>query len=170
MYDPAAQSQEGPSAWTGELGNDMSDPDPPASEGMSCPFCLGELESEARKCRHCGEWIARACVRCGTSLRGEWAARGYCVECEGKGQSLVTRKSGLVLAEPKSRSVAALTAFFLGGLGTHRFYLGDAFAGIFYLIFCWTLIPSVIGMIEGVRFAVMDEHEFHLRYSGEPLE
>lgn len=169
MYDTAAQSEEGPSA-AGEPTDEISNPGPPAGETVSCPSCLGELDADARKCRHCGEWVARACVRCGTSLRGEWAARGICVECEGKGRSLVQRKSGLVLAEPKSRSVAALTAFFLGGLGTHRFYLGDAFAGIFYLFFCWTLIPSVIGMIEGIRFAMMDEDEFHLRYSGDPLE
>lgn len=146
----------------------------PGSVGVTvreCPLCLGGLPDGAQKCRHCGEWVARPCSRCGTSLRGEWAARGVCVECEGKKSgSLVKHHSGLVAAEPRSKSVAALTSFFLGGLGSHRFYLGDPFTGLFYLIFCWTFIPSFIGMVEGIRLAVMDDEEFHRRYSGQPLE
>lgn len=23
----------------------------------SCPFCFGEIHTEARKCKHCGEWV-----------------------------------------------------------------------------------------------------------------
>lgn len=23
----------------------------------TCPLCLGEISAEARKCRHCGEWV-----------------------------------------------------------------------------------------------------------------
>lgn len=144
--------------------------DPGATGITDCPFCLGSVGDRAKKCRHCGEWVARPCTRCGTSLRGEWAARGICAECEAKGKSLVKRKSGLVVTEPKNKSVAALSAFFLGGLGTHRFYLGDPFSGLFYLLFCWTMIPTVIGVVEGIRFATMDDEEFHLRHSGEPLE
>ena len=144
---------------------------PPREVTRECPLCLSTLAETAQKCRHCGEWVARPCRRCGTSLRGEWAARGVCVECEGKkDRALVKHTTGLVAAPPKNKSVAALTSFFLGGFGSHRFYLGDPFTGLFYLIFCWTLIPSVIGMVEGVRLAVMDDEEFHRRYSGAPLE
>jgi len=25
-----------------------------------CPYCLAELEEEAAKCRHCGEWVKEA--------------------------------------------------------------------------------------------------------------
>jgi hypothetical protein len=24
----------------------------------ACPFCLGEIAAEARKCKHCGEWVS----------------------------------------------------------------------------------------------------------------
>lgn len=39
-------------------------------------------------------------------------------------------------------------AFFLGGLGVHKFYAGKIGAGIVYLLFCWTAIPSIIAFIE----------------------
>lgn len=35
----------------------------------------------------------------------------------------------------KNRYVAAILAFFLGGLGVHKFYLGK-WTGIFYLVLC----------------------------------
>lgn len=24
---------------------------------VACPFCKGEIDAGARKCRHCGEWV-----------------------------------------------------------------------------------------------------------------
>ncbi len=47
----------------------------------------------------------------------------------------------------KSKSTAALLAFFLGGLGIHRFYLGQNGVGILYLLFCWTFIPAFIAFL-----------------------
>lgn len=42
----------------------------------------------------------------------------------------------------------ALLAFFLGGIGAHKFYAGKIGTGILYLIFAWTFIPSIIAFIE----------------------
>ncbi|RKO71209.1 TM2 domain-containing protein [Sphingobacterium puteale] len=42
----------------------------------------------------------------------------------------------------KDKTTAALMAFFLGGFGAHRFYLGQIGLGFLYLLFCWTLIPT----------------------------
>ncbi|MGM9508565.1 TM2 domain-containing protein [Larkinella sp. GY13] len=36
----------------------------------------------------------------------------------------------------KSKSTAALLAFFLGGLGIHKFYLRQTGWGVAYLLFC----------------------------------
>lgn len=44
----------------------------------------------------------------------------------------------------------ALFAIFLGDLGIHKFYAGKIGMGILYLLFCWTLIPGLIGFIEGI--------------------
>jgi TM2 domain-containing membrane protein YozV len=44
--------------------------------------------------------------------------------------------------------VGILLALFLGGLGVHHFYLRRTGMGILYLCFCWTGIPSLLGLIE----------------------
>lgn len=48
----------------------------------------------------------------------------------------------------KDRTVALLLTLFLGGLGAHRFYLGQTGLGILYLVFCWTFIPMFVAFVE----------------------
>src|SRR5882762_4378371 len=48
----------------------------------------------------------------------------------------------------KDATVAILLALFLGGLGAHHFYLGRPGLGVLYLLFCWTLVPSFVALIE----------------------
>lgn len=55
--------------------------------------------------------------------------------------------------EKKDKTVAVLLAVFLGGLGAHKFYLGQTTAGILYLIFFWTYIPAVLGLIDAFRLS-----------------
>ncbi|MBC3068153.1 TM2 domain-containing protein, partial [Staphylococcus hominis] len=38
----------------------------------------------------------------------------------------------------------------LGGFGAHKFYVKKNKNALLYLLFCWTGIPGVIGMVEGV--------------------
>ncbi|MDG4942833.1 TM2 domain-containing protein [Staphylococcus agnetis] len=47
-------------------------------------------------------------------------------------------------------------AFFLGGLGVHKFYIHKKGLGFLYLVFCWTGIPGVIGIFEGVSAALKE--------------
>lgn len=58
----------------------------------------------------------------------------------------------LVYREGKvvNKIIYILLAFFLGGLGIHKFYARKTIAGIIYLIFCWTGIPAIISLIEAV--------------------
>lgn len=50
--------------------------------------------------------------------------------------------------EKKSVGAAILLALFLGGIGAHKFYLGQSGLGVLYLLFCWTFIPSIIAIGE----------------------
>ncbi len=47
-----------------------------------------------------------------------------------------------------SKVVYCVLAFFLGGLGIHKFYAGKTGAGVVMLLFCWTGIPSLIAFID----------------------
>ncbi len=60
----------------------------------------------------------------------------------------------------KNRMVAALLAIFLGGLGVHKFYLGQLVKGVLYLLFCWTGIPFIIGFIEGLSMLFSSNEKF----------
>ncbi|EMJ4649355.1 TM2 domain-containing protein [Serratia marcescens] len=65
----------------------------------------------------------------------------------------------------KDKLAAALLAIFLGGLGIHKFYLGMKWWGLFYLLFCWTGIPAVVGFIEGIIYLFQSEEKFNQKYN-----
>jgi TM2 domain-containing membrane protein YozV len=65
----------------------------------------------------------------------------------------------------KSKFTTALLAFFLGGLGIHRFYLGQNKLGLFYLLFFWTFIPALIALFDFFVFIFMSEDNFNYKYN-----
>jgi DNA polymerase III subunit epsilon len=65
----------------------------------------------------------------------------------------------------KDKMTAGFLALFLGGVGAHRFYLGQTKLGVLYLVFCWTYIPSLIGFVEGLLFFIRSERDFLARYN-----
>ena len=102
-------------------------------------------------CHHCGSMIA--------------ALAEICPKC-GVRQPSAPRYDGLSTVAPngKSKLAAALFALFLGGFGIHKFYLGQVGWGVVYLLFCWTLIPTIAGFIEGIVLLVMSEPDFVRKY------
>ena len=50
-----------------------------------------------------------------------------------------------------------LIAFFLGSFGVQKFVTGNIGAGILCLIFTWTTIPGILGIIDGIRGLVQAE-------------
>lgn len=98
------------------------------------------MHNEMILCRGCGKEIHRTastCPQCGASQR-------------------TTRY--------KSKTAAGVLAIFLGGLGIHRFYLGQWW-GIFYLLLIWTMIPSLVSLIEGIVFLFSDENKWDDKYN-----
>ncbi|NTW51345.1 MAG: TM2 domain-containing protein, partial [Chlorobiaceae bacterium] len=67
---------------------------------------------------------------------------------------------GATAPNGKNRLATALFALFLGSLGIHKFYLGQTGMGIVYLLFCWTGIPAIVGIVEGILLLVMSDEEF----------
>jgi len=67
------------------------------------------------------------------------------------------------MGQGKSKVVAGVLALFLGGLGIHRFYLGQWW-GLLYLLFCWTWIPSIIGLVEAIIFFCTDDDAWVEKY------
>ena len=59
---------------------------------------------------------------------------------------------------------AVLLAFFLGGIGAHKFYLGRVGQGILYLLFCWTFIPGIIALIEFIIYLCTSDEDFATKY------
>ena len=64
----------------------------------------------------------------------------------------------------KSKVAAGLFAILLGSLGVHKFYLGKIGLGILYLVFCWTGVPGIIGLIEGILYLTKTDEEFQSKY------
>ena len=105
-------------------------------------------------CSHCGSIIsvrAEICPKCGVR---QMAAPSTSVVS----LNAVTAPNG------KSRIVAALLAFFLGGFGAHKFYLRQTGWGILYLLFFWTFVPSIIAFVEFIMLLVMSDDEFSRRF------
>jgi TM2 domain-containing membrane protein YozV/RNA polymerase-binding transcription factor DksA len=66
----------------------------------------------------------------------------------------------------KNKYVAAFLALFFGYLGIHKFYLGQIFKGVLYVIFSATGIPFIISIIEFFMLITMDENVFNAKFNG----
>ena len=68
----------------------------------------------------------------------------------------------------KDKLTAGLLAIFVGGLGIHKFYLGDSKKGVLYICLCWTGVPGILATIDGIKLLTMSDEEFNATYnSGE---
>jgi TM2 domain-containing membrane protein YozV len=71
----------------------------------------------------------------------------------------------LPLNGSRNKVIAGLLAIFLGWFGVHKFYLGSWGWGIVYILFGWTCIPFIVGIIEGIIYLLTDEYSFDVRYN-----
>jgi TM2 domain-containing membrane protein YozV/Tfp pilus assembly protein PilE len=89
--------------------------------------------------------------------------------CESCGEIIKSRaricpKCGIHLRNRVSKPALMLLSFFLGGIGIHKFYLGNITQGIIYALFSWTGIPAVIGLIEFVIYAFTSSERLQEKY------
>lgn len=63
-----------------------------------------------------------------------------------------------------SRATAVMLALFLGGLGAHWFYLSRPLRACTYLVFCWTLVPSVVSLFDVLCFAVNNDDTWRAKF------
>ncbi|GEM_PF-3313102 len=65
------------------------------------------------------------------------------------------------IGKPKRKRITAgILAIFLGGLGGHKFYLGRPIQGVLMLLFWWTLIPTIVGIVQGVEYLKNSDETF----------
>lgn len=65
----------------------------------------------------------------------------------------------------KDKTTAGILGIFLGGIGLHKFYLGQTGMGIVYFLACWTFIPAIIGFVEGIVILSMSDDKFNEKYN-----
>lgn len=94
------------------------------------------------------------CSSCGEIIKKE---AEICPHC-GVRQKPASYNSG------KDRVTAGILGILLGGIGAHKFYLGETGLGILYLCFFWTAIPALVGLIEGIIYLSKTDEEFQAKY------
>ncbi len=117
-------------------------------------------------CKNCGKEIpdgTKFCPNCGGEVSGS--------------SNVSTQQSAQPVVQPnvyagdvidqnwpvKSKTAAGVLAILLGGIGVHKFYLGKIGMGIIYILFCWTGVPAVIGLIEGIGYLTSSDEKFQTK-------
>jgi TM2 domain-containing membrane protein YozV len=144
---------------------------------VNCPQCGAPVDASATTCKFCGEALTPSFQPMNQNM-------GQPMMNQNMGQpnmSVGGQPINIVVNTPmqntpmmqnpainptwpiKSKVAAGLLAIFLGGLGIHKFYLGKVGMGILYLVFCWTYIPGILGVIEGIIYLCSNDENFQLK-------
>lgn len=138
---------------------------------MECKNCGSENRDNAPYCINCGALLTQSiktenqfpqktCINCTRLINANLMTCPFC----GASQMTTIGPSVFQYTPKHNKVTAGILAIFLGSFGVHKFYLGKIGLGVIYLLFCWTFIPSVIGLIEGIVYLTMSDQAFFQKY------
>lgn len=152
---------------------------------MLCPYCQTQLPNGTYYCKACRHNLDPEAVKLASAgddasakaiidaqLRAASPTREvFCRTCGAPilAAAEICPKCGVrqrVVSGGKNRGLAAVLALFLGGIGVHKFYLGQIGLGVIYLLFCWTFIPAIVALIEAILLFAMTDEKFAAKYPG----
>lgn len=130
-----------------------------------CPQCGAPIDPGATECKFCGEKLA-------VQQAAQQVQQPQVIYAQPQPQVVIQQAapqqvyvSGINPSWPiKSKVAAGILAILLGGIGVHKFYLGKVGMGILYLCFCWTGIPAILGLIEGIMYLCSNDENFQLKH------
>lgn len=67
----------------------------------------------------------------------------------------------------RNRIIAAAASLLGGSFGLQHFYLGNIGKGVLSVIFSWTGIPTIIGIVDAIRFISMTDEHFDRKFNFE---
>lgn len=109
-----------------------------------CYACATELEVTATSCSVCQARQPRL-------ARGSMGTMGT--------SPIAVPRAPAPVVHTKRKRTAALLALFLGGVGAHKLYLRQRGAAVVYLLFCWSLAPAILGIVDFIGLLAMTEAE-----------
>lgn len=153
--------------------------------GNVCPQCGAPIDPGAVECKYCGERLAQQQVNRQMNQQPVQQQMGQPVQQPQGGyvqqpvqqmRPPMQQPQTVYIQQPvyttainpawpvKSKILAGLLAILFGGFGIHKFYMGKIGMGILYLVFCWTYIPAVVGLIEGIIYLCSNDENFQLKH------
>lgn len=133
-------------------------------QSNNCTQCGAPIDSMATACKFCGLEVTRQPVYQAPQNHPPQAPQYVPQYAPQYAAAAVPQVFNLLEYTKKSRTTAGILAILLGGIGAHKFYLGKTGMGILYLVFCWTYIPALLGLIEGIIYLTSDDEKFYYKY------
>lgn len=126
-----------------------------------CPQCGAPIDPGATECKFCGEKLA-------VQQATQQVQQAQQVQPQVVIQQVAPQPISAAGIDPawpvKNKTTAGVLALLLGGIGVHKFYLGKTGMGILYICFCWTGIPAIAGLIEGISYLCASEKDFQIKH------
>ena len=69
------------------------------------------------------------------------------------------------MKKKRNKTITAILSLFFGICGVHKFYLKRSASGLLYILFSWTFIPAIIGVVEAICFFAMKQENFDALYN-----